>query len=57
MAALYNHSKVIKLLIDSGADAHMRDLFGRNAYMHASTNGYTEIATMIENADLYKLRN
>jgi ankyrin repeat protein len=47
IAAMYGHTGIVRLLIDSGADVNATKIDGYTALMAASSHGYTEIVQLL----------
>ena len=43
MAVKQNNSKMVKILLDAGADYNKQTVAGENAFDLASLSGYTEV--------------
>lgn len=47
LAAQYNHSDIVKLLIDRGAEIQARDINGCTPLHYSATNGHTDSALVL----------
>ena len=49
-AAIGGHTKTIRILLDSGADASLKDKLGRTALMHAEGEGHRKAVRVLKKA-------